>query len=79
MRAIHAPNDAFGSAAVVTLAFKPPANTVNMPSASNATTAIISSFIWSFYVPFFRGFLSVFFVFCRIFLVFLAVGFSFLP
>jgi hypothetical protein len=28
---------------------------------------------------FFRGFLSVFFVFCRIFLVFSAVGFSFLP
>jgi len=49
-----------------------------MPSASNAATAIISSFNLEFLHTFFRGFL-VFFVFCRVFLVFLAVGFSFLP
>jgi hypothetical protein len=38
---IHAPNIAFGCVMVATFAFKPPANTVNMPSASDAATAII--------------------------------------
>jgi hypothetical protein len=74
-KAIHAPNIAFGCDKTVTLALKPPASTASMPSASNAATAIISSFIWNFCMPFFSGVFKCFLRFLSYFSRFLGGGF----
>ncbi len=45
----HAQNNALGCATVVTLALKPPANTVNVPNVYNAATAVFLPSIFQRY------------------------------